>query len=209
MDEQRQREIARGLREGKTDAWLALYDVYCHKVWSLVGRLMGHHSADIADVVQETFLAAARSASSFDSDRGTLWFWLGGIARNQAALHFRQRERFERVRKQFEVTDGQPAREEIARWLENREAGPAEALATAETVSLVRDTLTLLPDHYETLLTAKYFSDATVEQIASVENMTTTAIRSRLARAHRAFRDVFTRSTGQITNSRGKEHNES
>ena len=62
MDEQRQREIAQGLREGQTDAWFALYDAYCRQVWNHVARLMGPHSADIADVVQETFLAAARSA---------------------------------------------------------------------------------------------------------------------------------------------------
>ena len=209
MDEQRQREIARGLREGKTDAWFALYDAYCRKVWNHVARLMGPHSADIADVVQETFLAASRSAGGYDPARGSLWLWLGGIARNQAALHFRKRERLDRVRRQVDATEGRSGREEIARWLDNRETDPAEALATAETVSIVRDTLTLLPDHYERLLTAKYFGGATIEQIASLENATTTAIRSKLARARRAFRDVFTRRTEGSRNSRDREHHES
>ena len=205
MDEQRQREIARGLREGKADAWHALYDAYCHKVWSHVARLMGPHSADIGDVVQETFLAAARSAGGYDPDRGSQWLWLGGIARKQAALHFRKRERLDRVRRQVDAMDGHPGREEIARWLENREATPTEALATAETVSMVRDTLTELPERYERLLTAKYFAGATVEQIARVEDATTTAIRSKLARARRAFRDLFTRRTEGSSNSRGGE----
>ena len=209
MDEQRQREIARGLREGKADAWLALYDAYCREVWNHVARLMGPQSADIADVVQETFLAAARSAGGYDPARGSLWLWLGGIARNQAALHFRKRERHDRVRRQIDATQGRPARAEIVRWLENREADPAEALDTAETVSLVRDALTMLPDHYETLLTAKYFAGASVEQIASVENETATAIRSKLARARRAFREVFTRRTEGSSKSRDRENHES
>ena len=209
MDEQRQREIARGLREGKTDAWLALYDAYCRKVWGHVTRLMGPHSDDIADVVQETFLAAARSAGGFHPARGSLWLWLGGIARNQAALHFRKRERLDRVRRQLDATEGRPGREEIARWLDNRESDPADALETAETVSMVRDALTLLPDDYERLLTAKYFAEATVEQIASVENTTTTAIRSKLARARRAFRDVLTRTTEGYRHSRDRHRYES
>ena len=209
MDEQRQRGIVRGLREGKTDAWFALYDAYCRKVWNHVARLMGPHSADIADVVQETFLAASRSAGGYDPARGSLWLWLGGIARNQAALHFRKRERLDRVRRQVDPMEGQSVREEIARWLDNRETDPAEALATAETVSIVRDTLTRLPEHYERLLTAKYFAGATIEQIASVENVTTTAIRSKLARARRAFRDVFTRRTEGSRKSRDREHHES
>jgi len=66
MDEQHEREIARGLREGEADAWRALYDAYAERVWRVVAHLMGANSADVADVVQETFLAAARSASAFE-----------------------------------------------------------------------------------------------------------------------------------------------
>ncbi len=105
--------------------------------------------------------------------------------------------------------EGQSVRKEIARCLDNRETDPAETLAMAETVSIVRDTLTLLPEHYERLLTAKYFAGATIEQIANVENVTTTAIRSKLARARRAFRDVFTRRAEGSSNSREREHHES
>jgi len=205
MDKQRQREIARGLREGKADAWHALYDAYCRDVWRHVARLMGPHKAEIADVVQETFLAAARSAGRYDADRGSLWLWLGGIARNQVALHFRKRERLDRLGRQLNSTDGHPSREEIGRWLDNREATASETLATAETVSMVRDTLSELPQRYETLLTAKYFAGATAEQMAQAEKTTPTAIRSALARARRAFRDVFTERTASSSDSRGRK----
>jgi RNA polymerase sigma-70 factor, ECF subfamily len=209
MDARRQREIAQGLSRGKTEAWLLLYDTYCRQVWNHVARLMGPHSEDIADIVQETFLAAARSAGGYEPARGSLWLWLGGIARNQVALHFRRRERTDRVRRRLDASQGQPDREEIARWLNNREAAPDAALVTAETVSMVRDTLTLLPDHYERVLTAKYFAGASVEQIAAVENTTTTAIRSKLARARRAFRNLCARTSVDSSNSRDREHHES
>jgi hypothetical protein len=33
MDDQREREIALGLREGRSEAWHALYDEFAPKVW--------------------------------------------------------------------------------------------------------------------------------------------------------------------------------
>ena len=71
------------------------------------------------------------------------------------------------------------------------------------------DPLSELPDHYETLLTAKYFDDASIEQIARVEEATPVAVRSKLARARRAFRDVFTRLAEGSGNSRMRENHES
>ena len=72
MDDQQDREIARGLRDGKTEAWSALYETYFDQVWRWVARMIGPNSADVGDVVQETFLAAARSARTYDPARGPL-----------------------------------------------------------------------------------------------------------------------------------------
>src|SRR6516165_9585156 len=98
MDVHQERAIAQGLRDGKPEAWRALYDAYAERVWRCVARLLGPESADVADVVQETFLAAARSARTFDAARGTLWLWLWGIARNQVAVHCRKEKRQDRAR---------------------------------------------------------------------------------------------------------------
>src|SRR5438477_11627022 len=102
MDERAEAEIARGLRDGKAEAWRALYDAYAEPVWRAVARLLGPGAADVADVVQETFLAAARSAHTYDAARGSLWLWLWGIARRHAALHFRKEERHGRIKTAYE-----------------------------------------------------------------------------------------------------------
>lgn len=186
MDDQQEREVARGLREGKTEAWRALYEAYSEPVWHLAVRRMGPHSADVADVVQETFLAAARSAASYDAARGSLWTWLGGIARKHVALHYRKRKRHQRLTadEQFANVDGQ----DLIGYLEGRLDTPAESLAAAEVADLVRAMLTELPTEYETLLTARYLDDVTVSQLAGHRQCSLTAIRSKLARARRAFR---------------------
>jgi RNA polymerase sigma-70 factor, ECF subfamily len=187
MDDQQQGEIAQGLREGRAEAWHALYDAYSRPVWQAVARLMGPGSADVADVVQETFLAAARSAGGYDPSRGSLGLWLGGIARNHVAVHYRRQERQDRIRH----AAGQLG--EGGRWLDNPEPGPPETLQRAELAVLVRAALNELPADYAGLLEAKYLDAASVEQIAAQSRLSLDAVRSKLARARRAFRQAFTK----------------
>lgn len=65
MDEQTQKEIAEGLMSGCREAWLRLYDAYAQRVWRDVARLTGGDTACVADIVQETFLAAAAQQDRF------------------------------------------------------------------------------------------------------------------------------------------------
>lgn len=189
MDEVRQREIAAGLLAGRAEAWQALYDDFCEPVWRSVARLVGPSSADVADVVQETFLAAARSACSFDASRGSLWMWLCGIARRQVALHYRKQGRRDRLRAAVEwlASSGTGP----ASWLESRDLPPDEVLASAELANVVRAALAELPADYQHLLIAKYLDGQSVEEICTAEKTTAEAVRSKLARARRAFKEAF------------------
>ncbi len=182
MDDAQQREVAAGLQRGKPEAWRMLYDEYSRGVWRWVARLMGPQSADVADVVQETFLAAAGSARRFDPSRGSLWLWLCGIARNQVALSFRKRKR---RAPSAEVGDCVP---------DAGEPPPDEVLAAGELASSVRGVLRELPADYGTLLTAKYCDGATANQIAAKQQCSAAAVRSKLARARRAFRRAFAKT---------------
>jgi len=92
MDKNTELKIAQGLQQGNRQAWLQLYEAYAEPVWRNISRLTGGDSAAVADIVQETFLAAARSARNFRPDRGTLWVWLWTIARRQVALYYRKQK---------------------------------------------------------------------------------------------------------------------
>jgi RNA polymerase sigma-70 factor (ECF subfamily) len=189
LDERQELLIARGLREGKTSAWQALYDAYAERVWRGVARLLGPQTSDVADVVQETMMAAARSAATFDPARGSLWPWLWGIAHNHVSLHLRKQERRNRLTKAsawLAASNG-----ELLHWLEGKEPSPPAALAAGELATLVRATLTALPADYGMLLAARYLDGETVARIAGREHSTETAVRSRLARARTAFREAF------------------
>ena len=181
MDFHAERELARGLREGSGQSWRTLYDAFALRVWTSVARRVGPGSSDVADIVQETFLAAARSARNYDPARGSLWCWLSGIARNQTALFFRKRST-----RQDLTVDFEPA---------GREIEPAEMLAAKELAIAVRKVLSLLPMEYETLLVGKYLDDLSLEDLAAAEESNAGAISSKLARARKAFREAFEKQT--------------
>ncbi len=179
LAEQQEQRLAQGLRDGRTDAWQAFYDAYAERLWRGAARLLGPQ-ADVADVVQETMLAAARSARGFDPERGSLWQWLWGIARNHVALHLRKQAQYQRL-----------LQASAARAAGNGQPSPPGALAAAEQALLVRATLAELPADYEMLLTARYLDGETVAALAQHEGASEVAVRSKLARARQAFRAAY------------------
>jgi len=197
MEQHEDSQLARGLCEGDVDAWERLYDTHAERVWRLVSRAMEPGSSDVADVVQETFLAAARSARTYDMSRGSLTLWLNGIVRRQVALYYRREKRHGSAGGSSAALEG--ALSVRAGAVAQSDGNPATALDVAERALQVRDALTKLPTDYEVLLTSKYIDGATVEQIAAAESSTHEAIRSKLARARRAFRRAFKGDSSETT----------
>ncbi|MDA1014139.1 MAG: sigma-70 family RNA polymerase sigma factor [Planctomycetota bacterium] len=182
-------ELTAGLREGNSEAWDAFFDEYYDAVCRGVARMMGGDVHDVADVVQETFFAAARSARQFDPARGTLGAWISGIARNRVALHFRESQRQQQVQDCTDRLGGRTAR--FVAWLDGGDVSPPDAAMSVELTEVIRATLLKLPDDYGELLTARYLDQLSVEQLAERSGTTDSAVRSRLARARRAFRQAF------------------
>ena len=190
LSEQEQLDIGQGLRNGSSGAWAALYSAYKNAVWRYVGRLVGSDAAGVADVVQEIFLAAATSASSFDPSRGTLWSWLVGIAHRRVAQYWRQTERVNRWR-------GLAANDAIMirTWLDTTEP-PSVLQERRELADVVRAVLAELPSEYGALLTSKYLDERSLEELSRDLGGSVEAIKSKLARARREFRSTFDKLAG-------------
>jgi RNA polymerase sigma-70 factor (ECF subfamily) len=187
MDQAQETRIAQGLRAGQPEAWAMFYDAFAERVWRGCARLLGPTNSEIADVMQETFLAAAGAARGFDPTKGSLWVWLWGIGRRQLALHLRKKQRWQQV-------TAVAANGELSRWLDGQGAEPDQMLEAREVSEMVRATLAALPAEYADVLTAKYLDEMPVDQMAKEECTTVTTIYSRLARARQAFRDVFSKA---------------
>ena len=200
MDKNTEREIAQGLQQGDRQAWLRLYEAYAEPVWRNISRLTGGDSSTVADLVQETFLAAARSARNFRPDRGTLWAWLWTIARRQIALYYRKQKPeivLSRARQWWSELDG-----EKFDWIDAKADMPPDILESQELAALVRCTLRELPPDYQTLLLTKYVDNQPAERIAGKMDCSEVAVRSKLARARKAFRKAFKRITSSAPKAR-------
>jgi RNA polymerase sigma-70 factor (ECF subfamily) len=189
MDKHTGREIARGLREGNRGVWLQLYEAYAEAVWKNVSRLMGHDSGAVADIVQETFLAAARSARNFDPRRGSLWVWLWAIAARQAALYYRRQRRERQISEAQRWWTGLDG--EKVDWIEGKASAPLDVLESRELATLVRSALSKLSPEYQAVLLAKYVDNEGVDVIAERMHCSPGAIRSKLARARKSFQKAF------------------
>ena len=182
-------ELADRIRSGDRRAWEALYDQHCADIWRYVARLVGDRSPElISEIVQEIFLAAARGAATFDSDRGTFWSWLAGIAHRQVAEHYRKQNRIQRgiqIAKTHHAT-------QLASAVTSAST-PVELLQQRELADIVRSVMRQLPEDYAALLTAKYMDLNSVEQICAQFGGTSDSIRSKLRRARAEFRGIFER----------------
>jgi RNA polymerase sigma-70 factor (ECF subfamily) len=167
--------VTEGLRAGSAEAWTALYDAHCEAVWRYAERLLGADRDSIADVVQETFLAAARSARSYDAERGSPRSWLMGIVHLQAAQHFRRRKRDTKLLDRPTAAPVDPENELLRR----------------EQAEHVRRVLADMPADYAWLLVAKYVDDEPIAAIAAALAANAEAVRSKLARARRLFRQAI------------------
>lgn len=187
LDESDQQAVVRGLQDGRRDAWTALYDGYSVDLWRYVARLIGESAVDVADVVQETFLAAARSARHFDAERGSLWSWLTGIAHHQTSTCWKQINKTAKLGDLAASGAGQLRRAIASEIVE------LESWERSELREIVRATLASLSPDYAAILTAKYLDDQSLEEITSQIGGSVVATKSKLARARREFRTRFER----------------
>lgn len=168
--------LASQVARGSSTALEALYDRYASAVFGVALKVIGDQ-AGAEDVLQETFWRVWKSASTFQSQRGSFTSWMFRIARNLAIDAYRRRN----VRPQA-VADsvrGEPALEQL----------PDPAMDVAEQAQSmlmnrqVRTALASLPGVQRQVIEMAYFYGMTRQEIAEVtgEALGTIHTRARLA----------------------------
>ena len=190
LSPEEQLDVGQRLRDGDRGAWAALFENYSVPVWRLTAKLVGPDQASVADIVQEVFLAAARSARGFDTEHGTLWSWLFGIVHRQVSQYWRKAERAGRWRSLAES-----GKIDVARMFESNDS-PSALEEQRELADMVRRVLAEMPADYAAYLTTKYFEDQSLEELADAFGGSIEAAKSKLARARREFRSAFEKLVG-------------
>ena len=119
MEVRQEQEVAQGLRDGKTEAWHALYDAFAEPVWRCVAAGWAPMRPTWPTWSRRSSWRRHGGPGASTRKRGSLWLWLSGIARNHVALHFRTQKRHGQLRT---AEPGAAAgRQRIVQWLEDRQ----------------------------------------------------------------------------------------
>ena len=142
------------LASGDLDAAGELYDRHAGKVLALARRIL-RDDGDAEDVVQEVFSQAWRTATRYESGRGTVAGWLLMITRTRAIDRLRARQARPYTIADI-VLDRMPGHSEA----------PADALIASEQYERIRQGLGELPAEQRTALELAYFEGLSQSEIA-------------------------------------------
>jgi RNA polymerase sigma-70 factor (ECF subfamily) len=162
--------LLQGLARGDRAAAERLVETTYRQVYGALFRLCGGDGDLAADLTQETYRKAWQALPRFEG-RAQLSTWLYRIAYNTFLHHVR------RPRAVQELND------ETAARLRDPDPDPAESFAASDTDDRLRRAVLALPEELRFAVSAHFWSEVPVSELARLEGITTVGIRKRLKRA--------------------------
>jgi RNA polymerase sigma-70 factor (ECF subfamily) len=162
-------------RTGEPAAWDALFRRYQMPLYVYVHELVHHEHASL-DIVQETFIAAARHIGGLRED-GKFGSWLFGIAHQKCVQHWRKRT--------------EVLLDEIPEAGDDFEDGPDDLLIRREQEAEFMELLNQLPLPQRSVLLLHFVEDFSLEEIARITETQLGTVKSRLHYAKRGLRKLL------------------
>jgi RNA polymerase sigma-70 factor (ECF subfamily) len=164
-------------RAGDAAAWNALFRRYQLPLYVYVFELVREEQPSL-DIVQETFIAAARHIGSLRDD-GRFGGWLFGIAHQKCIQRWRQQGHDSDLRNQFAENPPDFA------------DSPDELLIKREQEGEFMNLLRQLPPPQRAVLLLHYIEDFSLVEIADITGAGLGTVKSRLHYARRALRQLL------------------
>ena len=174
-------DMLKRLQGGDRTAMAELYDRYFDRLYSLVFNQVDRNRDIAEDIVQETFLAALKSAKGFKG-RSSAYTWLCSIAYHKVADHYRRQSR-ERKR----MVSGIDVDTVDDTENPGRQPQPDSLIESAETRQVVNEALAKLPWDYRQVLILKYVEEMSVLEIGQVMDRSPKSIEGLLTRSRKAL----------------------
>jgi RNA polymerase sigma-70 factor (ECF subfamily) len=168
---------------GQPEAFGALVRRYQDRLFNAVVRIMDNHD-DALDVVQDAFINAYQSLSSFKGD-AEFYTWLYRIAFNTAVSQKRRR------RALISLETGRDGQAVLDPHDPSEETRPGAALERTEEELALRSALNRLSPEHRTVLGLKDIDGLKYDEIADVLGVPIGTIRSRIHRARLELRDLL------------------
>lgn len=167
-------------RAGEPAAWDALFRRYQRPLYVYAVELL-HNEQTALDVVQETFINAARHLATLRDD-ARFGSWLFGIAHQKCAQHWRKPQRAEALDDSFlELADDEPL--------------PADLLIRAEQEEEFMSVLNQLPEIHRSVLLLHFLEEFPLEEIARITGVGVGTVKSRLHYAKKSLRALIAERT--------------
>jgi len=167
-------DLVRRVVDGDEGALAALYDRYGGLVYSVVKHVLGDTGA-AEEILQDIFYQLWRTASNFDSSRGSLPAWLLVTARNRAIDRLRRRGHAADIDPTSVILD--PALEVF--FFHN------------EAMSRVKAALSAFPKAQREAIEMAYFEGLTQSEIAERTSEPLGTIKTRLRTALQSLKRVL------------------
>jgi RNA polymerase sigma-70 factor (ECF subfamily) len=164
-------------RAGDSAAWDVLFRRYQLPLYVYIFELV-HDEQTSLDIVQETFINAARHIGSLRDD-DKFGSWLFGIAHQKCIQRWRKQAREEMLRDEFIQTPPE------------FETGPDELLIRQEQEAGFMKLLNQLPPPQRSVLLLHFVEDFSLEEIAGITGVSVGTVKSRLHYAKKALKRLW------------------
>ena len=182
------RKLAKRLLAGDERAFAQFFDENFSRLYRFALARLSSDPEGTRDVVQS---ALSRALGNIGSYRGesALFTWLCVICRNELVDWVRRNARY---REHVVLTEDYPEIRQVVEALDAPAgADPGMHYQRYEASRLIQVALDRLPPKYGDILELKYIEGHSVKAIARRMGLSPEAVQSLLARAKRAFRDIY------------------
>lgn len=174
---EREQLPVRAARAGSSEAWDALFKRYQMPLYVYVFELI-HNEQSSLDIVQETFINAARHIGQLREDH-KFGSWLFGIAHQKCIQLWREKKREQDWRDQFHETKA------------DFDDDPAELLIRKEQELEFMTLLERLPLPQRSVLLLHFIENFSLEAIAAITGTEVGTVKSRMHYGKKAFRKLI------------------
>jgi RNA polymerase sigma-70 factor (ECF subfamily) len=185
---------------GQKQAFHRFFDEYFARLYRFALARLADDPDAARDVVQVTFTRAIRKLHTYRAE-SALFTWLCAICRNETSEWLRQQSRY---REHVVLIEDHPdVQAAVDSFQLPEEQLPEAQLRRAENLRLIEVALDALPARYGDVLEWKYVEGRSIREIAARLNLGQEATQSLLARAKRAFADVYTSLSSAVADRAG------
>jgi RNA polymerase sigma-70 factor (ECF subfamily) len=194
-DDLEDRRLVKRLLAHDREAFTAFFDGYFPRLYRFARTRLGEDPDTTKEIVHVTLSKAIRNLGSYRGE-AAFFTWLCTICRNEINDYV---ARVVRERKHVVLTEDSPdIRAAVEALAAPESEEPESRFRRLETTRLIQVALDQLPTNYGNALEWKYIYGFSTEEIAAKLGVGFEAAQSLLARAKRAFQDVYGTLTSDI-----------